>query len=159
MNKTKKFPNWALLVLNTFSIFVHFDISNVWPCTIKACCVYISVMIVQKVFIVQMRIWVCFKDTAASQIYNAFFNTLWRAFPPSRTQKAADRRVCILLSFAVCSVMYHSPSLSWRVCFSFPREILAEIKRLRAEHDAACQASPEKGSTNPTLLAELRLLR
>uniref|UniRef100_A0A671VAT9 Dystrobrevin n=1 Tax=Sparus aurata TaxID=8175 RepID=A0A671VAT9_SPAAU len=45
------------------------------------------------------------------------------------------------------------------VCFSFPREILAEIKRLRAEHDAACQSSPEKGSTNPTLLAELRLLR
>ncbi|XP_029965950.1 dystrobrevin, beta a isoform X2 [Salarias fasciatus] len=40
------------------------------------------------------------------------------------------------------------------------REILAEIKRLRAEHDAACQLSPEKGSsTNPTLLAELRLLR
>ncbi|XP_036942583.1 dystrobrevin, beta a isoform X3 [Acanthopagrus latus] len=39
------------------------------------------------------------------------------------------------------------------------REILAEIKRLRAEHDAACQSSPEKGSTNPTLLAELRLLR
>uniref|UniRef100_A0A3B4TWJ9 Dystrobrevin n=1 Tax=Seriola dumerili TaxID=41447 RepID=A0A3B4TWJ9_SERDU len=39
------------------------------------------------------------------------------------------------------------------------REILAEIKRLRTEHDAACQPSPEKGSTNPTLLAELRLLR
>uniref|UniRef100_A0A673AH14 Dystrobrevin n=1 Tax=Sphaeramia orbicularis TaxID=375764 RepID=A0A673AH14_9TELE len=39
------------------------------------------------------------------------------------------------------------------------REILAEIKRLRAEHDAACQPSPDKGSTNPTLLAELRLLR
>uniref|UniRef100_A0A8C9WT62 Dystrobrevin n=1 Tax=Sander lucioperca TaxID=283035 RepID=A0A8C9WT62_SANLU len=39
------------------------------------------------------------------------------------------------------------------------REILAEIKRLRIEHDAACQASPGKGSTNPTLLAELRLLR
>ncbi|XP_034555169.1 dystrobrevin beta-like isoform X2 [Notolabrus celidotus] len=39
------------------------------------------------------------------------------------------------------------------------REILAEIKRLRAQHDAACQASPEKGTTNPTLLAELRLLR
>uniref|UniRef100_A0A669EEZ4 Dystrobrevin n=1 Tax=Oreochromis niloticus TaxID=8128 RepID=A0A669EEZ4_ORENI len=38
-------------------------------------------------------------------------------------------------------------------------EILAEIKRLRAEHDAVCQPSPEKGSTNPTLLAELRLLR
>uniref|UniRef100_A0A3B4H802 Dystrobrevin n=1 Tax=Pundamilia nyererei TaxID=303518 RepID=A0A3B4H802_9CICH len=37
-------------------------------------------------------------------------------------------------------------------------EILAEIKRLRAEHDAACQTSPEKSSTNPTLLAELRLL-
>ncbi|XP_028253855.1 dystrobrevin beta-like isoform X4 [Parambassis ranga] len=39
------------------------------------------------------------------------------------------------------------------------REILAEIKRLRTEHDAACQPSPDKGSTNPTLLAELRLLR
>ncbi|XP_077443107.1 dystrobrevin, beta a isoform X9 [Stigmatopora argus] len=39
------------------------------------------------------------------------------------------------------------------------REILAEIKRLRSEHDAVCQPSPDKGSTNPTLLAELRLLR
>ncbi|XP_078145852.1 dystrobrevin, beta a isoform X1 [Centroberyx gerrardi] len=39
------------------------------------------------------------------------------------------------------------------------REILAEISRLRTEHEAACQPSPEKGSTNPTLLAELRLLR
>uniref|UniRef100_A0A8C7ZMK9 Dystrobrevin n=1 Tax=Oryzias sinensis TaxID=183150 RepID=A0A8C7ZMK9_9TELE len=39
------------------------------------------------------------------------------------------------------------------------REILAEIKRLRAEHDAACQPSPGRSSTNPTLLAELRQLR
>uniref|UniRef100_A0A3B3V8P4 Dystrobrevin n=1 Tax=Poecilia latipinna TaxID=48699 RepID=A0A3B3V8P4_9TELE len=39
------------------------------------------------------------------------------------------------------------------------REILAEIKRLRAEHDAACQPSPERCSTNPALLAELRQLR
>ncbi|XP_060946995.1 dystrobrevin, beta a isoform X2 [Limanda limanda] len=40
------------------------------------------------------------------------------------------------------------------------REILAEIKHLRTEHDAACRLSPERGgSTNPTLLAELRLLR
>ncbi|XP_051908287.1 dystrobrevin, beta a isoform X3 [Hippocampus zosterae] len=39
------------------------------------------------------------------------------------------------------------------------REILAEIKRLRSEHDAVCQPGPEKGATNPTLLAELRLLR
>uniref|UniRef100_A0A3Q3KJW1 Dystrobrevin n=1 Tax=Monopterus albus TaxID=43700 RepID=A0A3Q3KJW1_MONAL len=45
------------------------------------------------------------------------------------------------------------------ICFSFPREILAEIKRLRTEHDAVSQTSPEKGCTNPTLLAELRLLR
>uniref|UniRef100_A0A8C3B2D7 Dystrobrevin n=1 Tax=Cyclopterus lumpus TaxID=8103 RepID=A0A8C3B2D7_CYCLU len=44
--------------------------------------------------------------------------------------------------------------LHLHICFSFPREILAEIKRLRVEHDAACQAT-----TNPTLLAELRLLR
>ncbi|KAM4601563.1 dystrobrevin beta-like isoform 2-T2 [Polymixia lowei] len=39
------------------------------------------------------------------------------------------------------------------------RDILAEIQRLRTEHEAACQPSPERGSTNPTLLAELRLLR
>lgn len=39
------------------------------------------------------------------------------------------------------------------------REILAEIQRLRVEHEAACQPSPEKGQTNPTLLAELRQLR
>ncbi|KAM3861517.1 dystrobrevin beta-like [Diretmus argenteus] len=39
------------------------------------------------------------------------------------------------------------------------REILAEISHLRMEHEAACQPSPEKDSTNPTLLAELRLLR
>lgn len=39
------------------------------------------------------------------------------------------------------------------------REILAEIKHLRAEHDAACQPSPDKSTTNPTLLAELRQLR
>ncbi|XP_035474330.2 dystrobrevin, beta a isoform X2 [Scophthalmus maximus] len=38
------------------------------------------------------------------------------------------------------------------------REILAEIKRLRTEHEAACQLS-HQGSTNPNLLAELRLLR
>ncbi|KAF3850153.1 hypothetical protein F7725_019872 [Dissostichus mawsoni] len=45
--------------------------------------------------------------------------------------------------------------LSW----SAKTEILAEIKSLRVEHDAACQASPEIGGSNPTLLAELRLLR
>ncbi|XP_077565184.1 dystrobrevin, beta a isoform X7 [Stigmatopora nigra] len=39
------------------------------------------------------------------------------------------------------------------------REILAEIRRLRSEHDAVCQPGPDKGTTNPTLLAELRLLR
>uniref|UniRef100_A0A3Q3FQU7 Dystrobrevin n=1 Tax=Labrus bergylta TaxID=56723 RepID=A0A3Q3FQU7_9LABR len=46
-----------------------------------------------------------------------------------------------------------------RLIPSLTQEILAEIKCLRAQHDAACQASPEKGTTNPTLLAELRLLR
>uniref|UniRef100_A0A8C5ATC8 Dystrobrevin, beta a n=1 Tax=Gadus morhua TaxID=8049 RepID=A0A8C5ATC8_GADMO len=39
------------------------------------------------------------------------------------------------------------------------REILEEIQRLRTEHDAACAPSPDKGCTNPALLAELRLLR
>ncbi|XP_056150963.1 dystrobrevin beta-like isoform X2 [Lampris incognitus] len=39
------------------------------------------------------------------------------------------------------------------------REILAEIQRLRTEHEAACQPGPEGGSSNPMLLTELRLLR
>uniref|UniRef100_A0A8B9LEF8 Dystrobrevin, beta a n=1 Tax=Astyanax mexicanus TaxID=7994 RepID=A0A8B9LEF8_ASTMX len=39
------------------------------------------------------------------------------------------------------------------------REILQEIQRLRLEHEQACQPTPEKAQQNPTLLAELRLLR
>ncbi|XP_013855211.1 dystrobrevin beta [Austrofundulus limnaeus] len=39
------------------------------------------------------------------------------------------------------------------------RKILAEIKRLRMEHDAVCQMGPERASVNPALLAELRQLR
>ncbi|XP_058872152.1 dystrobrevin alpha isoform X2 [Acipenser ruthenus] len=39
------------------------------------------------------------------------------------------------------------------------REILQEIQRLRLEHEQASQPSPEKAQQNPTLLAELRLLR
>ncbi|XP_041101999.1 dystrobrevin alpha-like isoform X23 [Polyodon spathula] len=39
------------------------------------------------------------------------------------------------------------------------REILQEIQRLRLEHEQASQHSPEKAQQNPTLLAELRLLR
>lgn len=46
---------------------------------------------------------------------------------------------------------------------SFPsvlsREILQEIQRLRLEHEQASQPTPEKAQQNPTLLAELRLLR
>ncbi|RXM29249.1 Dystrobrevin alpha [Acipenser ruthenus] len=38
-------------------------------------------------------------------------------------------------------------------------EILQEIQRLRLEHEQASQSSPEKAQQNPTLLAELRLLR
>uniref|UniRef100_A0A8C9FIR0 Uncharacterized protein n=1 Tax=Pavo cristatus TaxID=9049 RepID=A0A8C9FIR0_PAVCR len=46
------------------------------------------------------------------------------------------------------------------VClFPFPREILQEIQRLRLEHEQASQPTPEKAQQNPTLLAELRLLR
>lgn len=40
-----------------------------------------------------------------------------------------------------------------------PREILQEIQRLRLEHEQASQPTPEKAQQNPTLLAELRLLR
>ncbi|XP_051707971.1 dystrobrevin alpha isoform X13 [Oryctolagus cuniculus] len=39
------------------------------------------------------------------------------------------------------------------------REILQEIQRLRLEHEQASQPAPEKAQQNPTLLAELRLLR
>ncbi|XP_045908429.1 dystrobrevin alpha isoform X3 [Micropterus dolomieu] len=39
------------------------------------------------------------------------------------------------------------------------REILQEIQRLRLQHEEASQPPPDKGQQNPTLLAELRLLR
>nr|XP_019957590.1 PREDICTED: dystrobrevin alpha-like [Paralichthys olivaceus] len=39
------------------------------------------------------------------------------------------------------------------------REILQEIQRLRVQHEEASQPPPDKGQQNPTLLAELRLLR
>ncbi|KAF5900341.1 dystrobrevin beta-like isoform X1, partial [Clarias magur] len=39
------------------------------------------------------------------------------------------------------------------------REILQEIQRLRVEHEQVSQPTPEKAQQNPTLLAELRLLR
>ncbi|KAM6990667.1 dystrobrevin alpha isoform 2-T2 [Tautogolabrus adspersus] len=39
------------------------------------------------------------------------------------------------------------------------REILQEIQRLRLQHEEASQPPPDKGQHNPTLLAELRLLR
>nr|XP_023699136.1 dystrobrevin alpha isoform X12 [Paramormyrops kingsleyae] len=39
------------------------------------------------------------------------------------------------------------------------REILQEIQRLRLEHEQASQLPPDKAQQNPTLLAELRLLR
>lgn len=39
------------------------------------------------------------------------------------------------------------------------REILQEIQRLRLQHEEASQPPPAKGQQNPTLLAELRLLR
>lgn len=43
--------------------------------------------------------------------------------------------------------------------FGAYREILQEIQRLRLEHEQASQPTPEKAQQNPTLLAELRLLR
>lgn len=52
-----------------------------------------------------------------------------------------------------------------RPCVAIPpscilsREILQEIQRLRLEHEQASQPTPEKAQQNPTLLAELRLLR
>ncbi|XP_041659105.1 dystrobrevin alpha isoform X6 [Cheilinus undulatus] len=39
------------------------------------------------------------------------------------------------------------------------REILQEIQRLRLQHEEASQPPPDRGQHNPTLLAELRLLR
>ncbi|XP_019734492.1 dystrobrevin alpha isoform X7 [Hippocampus comes] len=39
------------------------------------------------------------------------------------------------------------------------KEILQEIQRLRLQHEEASQPPPDRGQQNPTLLAELRLLR
>ncbi|CAB1448521.1 unnamed protein product [Pleuronectes platessa] len=39
------------------------------------------------------------------------------------------------------------------------REILQEIQRLRIQHEEASKPPPDRGQQNPTLLAELRLLR
>lgn len=44
-------------------------------------------------------------------------------------------------------------------CFIVHREILQEIQRLRQQHDEASQPLADKSQQNPTLLAELRLLR
>ena len=41
----------------------------------------------------------------------------------------------------------------------FLREIMHEIQRLRMEQEAHAKATPEGHQRNPTLLAELRLLR
>ncbi|XP_044076453.1 dystrobrevin alpha isoform X9 [Siniperca chuatsi] len=43
--------------------------------------------------------------------------------------------------------------------YSTKKEILQEIQRLRLQHEEASQPPPDKGQQNPTLLAELRLLR
>uniref|UniRef100_A0A669EVM9 Dystrobrevin, beta a n=1 Tax=Oreochromis niloticus TaxID=8128 RepID=A0A669EVM9_ORENI len=59
----------------------------------------------------------------------------------------------------LANIVYDMTSQHSHIYYTKCQKILAEIKRLRAEHDAVCQPSPEKGSTNPTLLAELRLLR
>ena len=37
--------------------------------------------------------------------------------------------------------------------------LVQPLSGLRTEHDAACAPTPDKGCTNPALLAELRLLR
>uniref|UniRef100_A0A9J8A3B8 Dystrobrevin n=1 Tax=Cyprinus carpio carpio TaxID=630221 RepID=A0A9J8A3B8_CYPCA len=52
----------------------------------------------------------------------------------------------------------HSYTLQWKEKTPF-WEILQEIQRLRLEHEQASQPTPEKAQQNPTLLAELRLLR
>ncbi|XP_029452139.1 LOW QUALITY PROTEIN: dystrobrevin beta [Rhinatrema bivittatum] len=80
-------------------------------------------------------------------------------------------RYAARLAAEACS----SPRPSTDLCFNFDankqqrqliaelenknREILQEIQRLRLEHEQASQPTPEKAQQNPTLLAELRLLR
>uniref|UniRef100_A0A8C1JV24 Dystrobrevin n=1 Tax=Cyprinus carpio TaxID=7962 RepID=A0A8C1JV24_CYPCA len=49
--------------------------------------------------------------------------------------------------------------VSYTRLYSCSQEILQEIQRLRAEHEQACQPTPERVQQNPTLLAELRQLR
>lgn len=58
-----------------------------------------------------------------------------------------------------CRRYYWKWSFSRTVCAFVCREILQEIQRLRLQHEEASQPPPDKVQQNPTLLAELRLLR
>uniref|UniRef100_A0AAQ4R438 Dystrobrevin, beta a n=1 Tax=Gasterosteus aculeatus aculeatus TaxID=481459 RepID=A0AAQ4R438_GASAC len=76
--------------------------------------------------------------TGVSDLFLSLLKEHWSNSACSRFVRSCDAR----------------PASADPCVFHSHREILAEIKRLRVEHDAACQAT-----TNPTLLAELRLLR
>lgn len=56
-------------------------------------------------------------------------------------------------------ITYRSLNILIPFIFACCREILQEIQRLRLQHEEASQPPPDKGQQNPTLLAELRLLR
>lgn len=64
--------------------------------------------------------------------------------------------LCLILWYCVFCINY---SMFYIVVWWGYREILQEIQRLRLEHEQASQPTPEKAQQNPTLLAELRLLR
>lgn len=61
--------------------------------------------------------------------------------------------------YCVCVYMYIFLYILCVCVCACRREILQEIQRLRLQHEEASQPPPDKGQQNPTLLAELRLLR
>lgn len=65
---------------------------------------------------------------------------------------------CYLITYH--SIMMYSGLSMQKMYFLPPRDILREIQRLRLEQEQAAKASPDpQQPRNPTLLAELRLLR
>ena len=74
------------------------------------------------------------------------FTCMWSPQRPSSdSTRLSSYSYCIYYIYCIFSACY--------------REILQEIQRLRLQHEEASQPPPDRGQQNPTLLAELRLLR
>ena len=79
--------------------------------------------------------------------------------PTHRTPLSFFALVALISSYVRSWISWKLTDPGFSPSSSLPREILQEIQRLRLEHEQASQPTPEKAQQNPTLLAELRLLR